>query len=72
MKKEIIVKQEGERLYLRSVDVQHLKPILKLANIELHQVANFRKLKKPKYYIDLSQSFKFLQFAKSGFIITFI
>lgn len=72
MKREITVKQVGTRVYLRSVDMKSLRPILNIAGIELRYVDNFRSLHTPKYYIDANELFKFLQTARQSFIIKII
>ena len=69
MKKEITVKQIGTRVYLRSVDISNLKPILNIAGIQLKINFQFRTQHVPKYYIETNDLFNFLQTARSNYTI---
>lgn len=72
MKKEIIVKQIGTRVYLRGMDIPTLKPVFNIAGIKLYTNPEFKHQHVPKYYIEVNDFFNFLQTARSNFIITML
>ena len=71
MKEKLIVKQEENRLYIRHADLRKLKPMLNLANIEVHKTDVGKYTGKHRYYIDLYQGFKFLETVRNDFIVVF-
>lgn len=72
MKKQITVKQVDTRVYLCAVDIPTLKPLLRLADIQLKQNIDFRTKHTPKYYIEANDFFKFIQTARTSFIVKII
>ncbi len=71
MKEKLIVKQDGNRLYIRQADLKKLKPMLNLAQIEVHKTELGKYTGRHRYYIDLYEGFKFLETVTSDYIITF-
>lgn len=72
MKEKIVVMQKDDRLYIRSVDVKKLKPLLSFANINVHRSQEGKHTGVPQYYIQLTQAFNFLQTVKDSYSVTFL
>lgn len=69
MKRKILVLRQGNRLYLKEIDVKELKPLLKLANIEVHKSEIGKYTGAPRYYIDMNTGLQFILSLTSDYII---
>ena len=71
-KQNLILLKEENKIYIRPVDIPKIKPLLKLANIEL-QVSEYGKhTGKARHYIPLDTGFPFLlSLLSADFEITF-
>ena len=72
MKNKLVIRQDGDRVYIRQVYLSQLKPILKLANIELHTTEQGKHTGVPRHYILLTDLFKFIECTKDSYIINII
>lgn len=70
MKKKILVQKSDNRIYLRDIDIKELKPLLSLANIEIHTSQQGKYTGVPRHYIDLDKGFAFLLSLTNDYIIT--
>ncbi len=72
MKEKIVVLQRDDKIYLRQVDVKRLKSVLNLANIEVQETSHGKYTGVPRYYIPITQGFKFIQSIISDYTVTFL
>lgn len=72
MKKKLVVKQQGNRIYIREIDVKRLIPLLKLSGISVYTSHQGKHTGAPRSYISITDSFKFLEAVRSDYIITII
>lgn len=72
MKQKLILLKSENRIYIRPVDLPKLKPLLKLANIELKVSDHGKYTAEPRHYIPLETGFPFLiSLLSSDYEITF-
>ena len=69
MKRKIIVLRQGNRLYLKDIDIKELKPLLKLANIEVHTTEQGKYTGAPRHYIPMNTGLSFILSLTSDYII---
>lgn len=72
MKKKLVVKQQGNRIYIREIDVKRLTPLLRISGISVHTAPKGKHTGAPRSYISITDSFKFLEAVRSDYIITII
>ena len=72
MKEKIIVMQKDDRIYIRSVDIRKLKPLLKLAQIKVYKTSEGAHTGAPKYYINVTHGFKLIQTLKNDYSVMFL
>lgn len=72
MKKKLTVRQQGNRIYIRQIYLKELKPILKLANITLHETDEGKHTGVPRHYILITDLFKFIECTRNDYIINII
>lgn len=71
MKKRLIFMRQDERIYIRDIDVKELKPLMKLANIELKTTEQGKYTGAPRHYLPLSSGFAFLVSLTSDYELIF-
>lgn len=69
MKRKILVLRQGNRLYLKDIDIKELKPLLRLANIEVHTTEHGKYTGAPRHYIPMNEGLTFILSLTSDYII---
>jgi len=60
MKKKLLILRNENRLYIKDVDLKELKPLFKLAHIEVHTTPEGKHTGCPRHYIDLNKGLDFI------------
>lgn len=72
MKKTIVVRQIENRVYIRQVYLNELKPLLELFHIDLYETQEGKHTGVPRHYISALDLFRFIESTKDDYIIKII
>ena len=72
MKEKILILRKDDRLYIKDIDLKKLKPLLQLANIEVHTTEQGKHRGKPRHFISITNGLNFVLSLTSDYIIEII
>ena len=72
MKKKLLILKDGDRLYIKDVDLKNLKPLLDLVQIEVHTTEQGKYTGKPRHYISIAKGMNFLLSLTSDYVVEIV
>ena len=69
MKKRLFLYKDGNRLYLKDIDLYDLRPLLNLVKIPVHVSPHGKYTGEPQHYILITDALKFILSLTDDYII---
>ena len=72
MKKKLLILKDGDRLYIKDIDLKELKPLLDLVHIEVKTTEQGKYRGQPRHYISIAKGMNFLLSLTSDYVVEIV